>query len=1014
MSKHIRLPGYDATDLDRLSYTNGELVNDTTNKTVRFMDGQTPGGFKLATQSYVQTNAITSSNLATNLATALVPYAKTVDLAPYALTVDVNSAISAIPIYSLPTASTSILGGVKVDGTSITINNGVISGSNQYTLPIATTGTIGGVRPDGTTITINPATGVISGANTYTLPTAGTGSGGTKGGVRVDGTTITINPTTGVISGANTYTLPAASVSTIGGVKVAAVGTSGLTLDSVSGALSVPTASETQKGLVSVPAVANSGLTNTSGAIRLATATTNQLGGVKVDGVTITINGSGVIAANITGAIVFQGGWSAATNTPTLSNVSSAYNTNGFEFVTTAAGTVNFGAGNVTFAVGDNVIYDGTKWVKIPIGSSAGTTNSLLTVDNSGTGAVSTSTFNGSSPLTISYNSIGASPLAGSSSLTTVGTIASGTWNGDVIGSTYGGTGVNNAGRTLTISGANRTLDQDVASGASPTFVGTNFSGTAASLTAGNATLATTATSAGKATNVAGGVASQIPYQTAADTTSFITAPTNSNTFLQWNGSAFIWSTVASATTATNIAGGALRQIVVQTGAGATGFVPAPTSNATYLQYTTAGGLAWAAVSGATGGTVTSVGGTGTVSGLTLTGTVTSSGNLTLGGTLTLASPPAIGSTTANTGAFTILTVNSGLTSAVTLSPTGSGTVTIAPTTAGTINNMSIGATTASTGRFTTVQSTIATGTAPFTVASTTQVANLNAATAGTATNLSGGTVAATTVSASGQITSTVVTGTAPLVIASTTNVANLNASLLNGNTFTAPGAIGSGTASTGAFTSISSSFQAGTADGTGSIYLSNATSNRIDFATGANAAPALTTRSLGTKIVLWPAVSASLVDYAVGIEPNAQWYSVPGSSQSHKWYAGTTNIATLSGGGALTSTGSIGYPTGVATGGAITQLISRTQGVTLNKITGQITLFATAGTPAWLTFTVSNSTVAATDTVIVNAATGTNTYLAIVSGVRAGAFDITFYALVGTASDSPVFNFSVIKGSAS
>lgn len=37
---------------------------------------------------------------------------------------------------------------------------------------------------------------------------------------------------------------------------------------------------------------------------------------------------------------------------------------------------------------------------------------------------------------------------------------------------------------------------------------------------------------------------------------------------------------------------------------------------------------------GAGGGTVTSVGGTGTVNGLTLTGTVTSTGNLTLGGTL--------------------------------------------------------------------------------------------------------------------------------------------------------------------------------------------------------------------------------------------------------------------------------------------------------------------------------------------------------------------------------------------
>jgi hypothetical protein len=57
-------------------------------------------------------------------------------------------------------------------------------------------------------------------------------------------------------------------------------------------------------------------------------------------------------------------------------------------------------------------------------------------------------------------------------------------------------------------------------------------------------------------------------------------------------------------------------------------------------------------------GTVTSVGGTGTVSGLTLTGTVTTSGNLTLGGSLDLSAPPAIGGTTPNTGVFTNLTVN--------------------------------------------------------------------------------------------------------------------------------------------------------------------------------------------------------------------------------------------------------------------------------------------------------------------------------------------------------------------
>jgi hypothetical protein len=55
------------------------------------------------------------------------------------------------------------------------------------------------------------------------------------------------------------------------------------------------------------------------------------------------------------------------------------------------------------------------------------------------------------------------------------------------------------------------------------------------------------------------------------------------------------------------------------------------------------------------GGTVTSVSGTGTVSGIALSGTVTSSGNLTLGGTLDLSSPPAIGATAPNTGIFSLI-----------------------------------------------------------------------------------------------------------------------------------------------------------------------------------------------------------------------------------------------------------------------------------------------------------------------------------------------------------------------
>lgn len=57
-------------------------------------------------------------------------------------------------------------------------------------------------------------------------------------------------------------------------------------------------------------------------------------------------------------------------------------------------------------------------------------------------------------------------------------------------------------------------------------------------------------------------------------------------------------------------------------------------------------------------GTVTSVGGTGTVNGLTLSGTVTSTGSLTLGGTLDLSSPPAIGGSAAAAGSFTTLNSN--------------------------------------------------------------------------------------------------------------------------------------------------------------------------------------------------------------------------------------------------------------------------------------------------------------------------------------------------------------------
>jgi hypothetical protein len=62
-----------------------------------------------------------------------------------------------------------------------------------------------------------------------------------------------------------------------------------------------------------------------------------------------------------------------------------------------------------------------------------------------------------------------------------------------------------------------------------------------------------------------------------------------------------------------------------------------------------------------TNGTVTSVSGTGTVSGISLSGTVTTTGSLTLGGTLDLSAPPIIGGTTPNTITGTTITATTGI-----------------------------------------------------------------------------------------------------------------------------------------------------------------------------------------------------------------------------------------------------------------------------------------------------------------------------------------------------------------
>ena len=99
--------------------------------------------------------------------------------------------------------------------------------------------------------------------------------------------------------------------------------------------------------------------------------------------------------------------------------------------------------------------------------------------------------------------------------------------------------------------------------------------------------------------------------------------------------------------------------------------------------------------------------------------------------------------------------------------------------------------------------------------------------------------------------------------------------------------------------------------DGQGQIYLNGASGNRIDFGIAGLGGPTLTARSTGAKIVLFPNLSASATDYALGVESSGMWQSIPTSTSTHnfRWYGGTTQIAQLSGNGNLTVTGTVSTP---------------------------------------------------------------------------------------------------------
>ena len=184
--------------------------------------------------------------------------------------------------------------------------------------------------------------------------------------------------------------------------------------------------------------------------------------------------------------------------------------------VSGALGATNGGTGITAYNVGE-MIYSNTTTTFDVVTRNTTTTKKFLTQTGTGSAAQAPvwGTISGSD---VSGNISGS---AGSvANALTLGTYLTGTsFNGSAaVTATVDATSANTASKVVA---------RDVSG---------NFS--AGTITA---TLSGAATSATTATNIAGGAANQIPYQTGAGATSFITAASGTNYVLNYTGSAFSW-----------------------------------------------------------------------------------------------------------------------------------------------------------------------------------------------------------------------------------------------------------------------------------------------------------------------------------------------------------------------------------------------------------------------------------------------------------------------------------------